>query len=76
MEPTLTMSQRKLRLASASAVRDFAAALNAGTPGDAEAGLRVFKGRPHANLVQSYGEEFAAAMEAMSVGQWRALPAT
>lgn len=61
---------------SASAVRDFAAALNAGTPGDARAGLRVFKGRPHANLVQSYGEEFAAALEAMPVGEWRALPST
>jgi hypothetical protein len=60
---------------STTAVRDFAAALNAGTPGAAEAGLRVFKGRPHANLVQSYGEEFAAALEAMPVGEWRALPA-
>ena len=38
--------------------------MNAGTPGDAEAGLRVFKGRPHENLVQSYGAEFAAALEA------------
>ena len=36
-------------------MRAFVKALNGGTPGDAKAGLRVFKGRPHANLVQSYG---------------------
>lgn len=55
-------------------LRAFAAALNAGNPGDANAGLRVFKGRPHANLVQSYGEEFAKALEAAPVGEWRVLP--
>jgi hypothetical protein len=59
---------------SESALRAFAAALNAGTPGDAQAGLRVFKGRPHGNLVQSYGEEFAKALESSPVGEWRALP--
>ncbi len=48
--------------------------MNAGTPGDANAGLRVFKGRPHANLVQSYGSEFAKALEASPAGEWRALP--
>jgi PPIC-type PPIASE domain len=53
-------------------VRAFAAALNAGTPGDAKAGLRVFKGRPHENLVQSYGPEFAKALEEAPVGEWRA----
>jgi hypothetical protein len=55
-----------------SAVRDFAAALNKGTPGDAKAGLRVFKGRPHANVVQSYGPGFAKALEESPVGEWRA----
>ena len=59
---------------SESAMRAFAAALNDGTPGEAQAGLRVFKGRPHGNLVQSYGEEFAKALEASPVGEWRALP--
>jgi len=59
---------------SESANRAFAAALNAGTPGDAGAGLRVFKGRPRANLVQSYGEEFAVALEASRSGEWRVLP--
>ncbi len=53
-------------------VRAFVAALNAGAPGDAQAGLRVFKGRPYANLVQSYGPELAKAMESATVGEWRA----
>jgi hypothetical protein len=57
------------------AVRAFVAALNAGTPGDdVKAGLRVFKGRPYANLVQGYGEEFAKAMAEQTIGEWRALP--
>lgn len=52
----------------------FVEALNAGTPGDAKAGLRVFKGRPRENLVQSYGPEFAKALEQAPVAQWRAQP--
>lgn len=59
---------------SEAAVRTFVDALNAGTPGDAKAGLRVFKGRPHANLVQSYGIEFTKALEESPIGQWRAQP--
>lgn len=58
---------------SESRTRAFAQALNAGTPGDAEAGLRIFKGRPHANLVQSYGEAFADSLEALPVGMWGAI---
>ena len=56
-----------------AAVRDFVQALNKGTPGDARAGLRVFKGRPHANLVDSYGPEFARTLEQAPPGVWRAL---
>lgn len=56
-----------------AAVRAFVEALNAGLPGDAKAGLRVFKGRPHANLVQSYGVDFARALEQAPAGEWRAL---
>jgi hypothetical protein len=56
-----------------AAVQAFVDALNAGTPGDAKAGLRVFKGRPHGNLVQSYGEDFARSLEAAPPGQWLAL---
>lgn len=59
---------------SEATVRGFVEALNAGAPGDAKAGLRVFKGRPHANLVESYGPDFAKALEASAVGEWRALP--
>ena len=55
-----------------AAVRSFVTALNAGAPGDARAGLRVFKGRPQANLVQSYGAEFARALEQSPPGEWRA----
>jgi PPIC-type PPIASE domain len=55
-------------------LRVFAQALNSGTPGDAQAGLRVFKSRPHANLVQSYGPEFAKLFEQSPVGEWRVLP--
>ena len=59
---------------SEAAVRVFVEALNAGAPGDAKAGLRVFKGRPHANLLQSYGADFAKALETATAGEWRALP--
>jgi hypothetical protein len=56
---------------SEASAHDFADALNRGTPGDAKAGLRVFKGRPYGNLVQSYGGDFAAALESAPIGQWR-----
>jgi hypothetical protein len=59
--------------ASESAATAFAAALNAGAPGDAKAGLRLFKARPHPNIVQSYGPEFSQALEALPLGEWRAL---
>jgi hypothetical protein len=58
---------------SEAAVRDFVKALNSGTPGDAKAGLRVFKGRPRSNLVQSYGQTLADALVSSPVGQWQAL---
>ena len=54
------------------AAQAFAQALNAGNPGDAKAGLRVFKGRPKANVLQSYGAEFAKALEESPPGEWRA----
>ena len=59
---------------SHAAIRAFVDDLNAGTPGDAEAGLRVFKGRPHSNVVQSYGEDFAATLGASLPGEWRVAP--
>jgi hypothetical protein len=61
---------------SESAVRSFVSALNSGTAPDAEAGLRVFTDRPHGNLVQSYGAEFATALEAAPRNEWVALQDT
>lgn len=58
-----------------AAVRAFVRALNAGTPGDAQAGLRVFKARPEPTVVQSYGEDFAAALKKAPREEWVALPA-
>jgi hypothetical protein len=59
---------------SETAARAFAASLNSGTPGDVEAGLRVFTARPRDNIVQSYSAEFVAALEAAPVGEWQVLP--
>ena len=53
-------------------VRTFVELLNKGTPSELNAGLRVFKGRPHANIVQGYGEDFARTLEAAAPGEWRA----
>lgn len=58
---------------SESAVRSFVAALNAGTQGETNAGLRVFKGRPASNIEQSYGTDFAQALKSATPGQWYAL---
>jgi hypothetical protein len=58
---------------SETSVREFVKALNGGTPGDAKAGLRVFKGRPQANLEQSYGAQFAEELVASKLGEWHAL---
>ncbi len=59
---------------SERAVRSFVESLNNGTPGDAKAGLQIFKGRPLSNLLTSYGPEFAKALEQATPGEWRALP--
>jgi hypothetical protein len=58
---------------SENSVRAFVSSLNTGTPGDAKADLRVFKNRPRENLAQSYGAEFATALDASPVGEWQAL---
>ncbi len=47
--------------------------LQNGTPGDINAGLRVFKGRPQANLLAAYGGAFATALAALPTGKWAAL---
>jgi hypothetical protein len=58
---------------SEATVRSFVSALNSGTTPEVQAGLRVFTDRPHATIVQSYGEEFASALESSPPGEWRAL---
>ncbi len=58
--------------ASEATVREFADALNRGSPGEAKAGLRIFKGRPRANVVETYGAEFAKALDEAPAGRWRA----
>jgi hypothetical protein len=57
---------------SEATVRAFVSALNSGITPEVQAGLRVFTDRPHANIVDSYGEEFATALESSPVGEWRA----
>jgi hypothetical protein len=59
--------------ASEAAVRAFVRALNTGSSPEQQAGLRVFTGRPEGNLVQSYGEDFARGLAAMSPESWQAL---
>src|SRR5262249_39606670 len=59
--------------ASEARVRDFVKALDGDTPGDANAELRVFKGRPHQTLVESYGPDFAKTLEGAAPGVWQAL---
>jgi len=58
---------------SEGALRAFASALNVGGQPEIEAGLRVFKGRPHENVVQSYGDAFANELEKSPIGEWRAI---
>jgi PPIC-type PPIASE domain len=58
---------------SENSVRAFVSSLNAGTPQDIKADLRLFKNRPRENLVESYGAEFATALDASPVGEWREL---
>jgi hypothetical protein len=58
---------------SESAARELATALNEGTPSDIEAGLRIFKARPLPTIVQSYGPEFAEALQTAPIGEWEPL---
>lgn len=55
-------------------IERFTAALQAGKQGEDPSTLRVFKGRPRDNLLQSYGEEFTAGLEKLAPERWTALP--
>ncbi len=57
-------------------LRAFADALNAGVASDTQGSLRVFKARPRGNLVGSYGERFAGALDALAPGRWHVLDST
>jgi PPIC-type PPIASE domain len=58
---------------SEAEVQAFVTALNAGTPGDAKAGLRVFKTRPVSSIDQAYGADFAKSLQALPLNRWTAL---
>lgn len=56
------------------AARGLAARLNGGAgPSDHQVGMRVLKDRSRDSLVQAYGEEFVASLEASPKNEWRAL---
>jgi hypothetical protein len=58
-----------------ASLQAFVAALNGNTAqGSTSSSLRVFKGRPRSNIVESFGADFTQALEAMPVGVWRVLP--
>jgi len=58
---------------SEPAVRALVEKLNGSAPDAVQADVRVFTGRPEANIVQSYGQEVAAAFAQSKPGQWSAL---
>ncbi len=57
-------------------LKGFADALNGKGKSDTQSDLRVFKDRPHANLVESYGAEFAAALAGLKTDEWQAVPSS
>jgi PPIC-type PPIASE domain len=59
---------------SETTARRFADALNTGAEADVQSGLRVFKSRPLGNIVDSFGSEFALALDRLPLQQWSVLP--
>ncbi|MCJ0763979.1 peptidyl-prolyl cis-trans isomerase [Variovorax terrae] len=57
-------------------LQSFVKALNADTKTDVQSDLRVFKDRPRGNLLESYGSDFAEALDKAPVGTWQAIPST
>ena len=51
-------------------LQDLASMLNSKSKSSIESSLRVFKQRPRANLLASYGEEFTVALEKSIPEQW------
>jgi len=54
-------------------LQKFVLALNTNKEPEVEAGLRIFKDRPRSNLIQSYGETFADALEKSAPNAWSVL---
>jgi hypothetical protein len=54
----------------------FASALNGTSQSDTQSDLRVFKDRPHSNLVESYGKDFVDRLAQSNVGEWQAIPSS
>lgn len=75
--PRVTFEEAALTGTSTeAAVRSFVKDLNAGTPGDAQAGLRVFKNRPVATLDGAYGLSFTKELQEQPLNVWVALNTT
>jgi hypothetical protein len=68
----VALSARSSAQDSEATVREFVAKLKAGTSGDTQAGLRVFKSRPKQNLIDSYGAGFERALRSATPGDWQA----
>ena len=74
-QPRISFEEAALVGASDEAkVRAFVKDLKAGTPGDAQAGLRVFRNRPVASIDQAYGADFTKALGELAPNEWAALP--
>lgn len=52
-------------------VQQFADALNANTDIDIQSSLRIFRGRPFASIVASFGEDFADELSSMPLQTWQ-----
>ena len=72
--PRVSFDEAALNTGNSEAeVRAFVRDLNAGKPGAAQAGLRVFKGRPVSTLDQAYGRDFTEAVQRLALNEWTAL---
>lgn len=60
---------------SAARVQALVDTLGSGAGGELQAGLRVFKGRPQANIDYTYGVNFGKAMSQATPGVWQAIEA-
>jgi hypothetical protein len=58
---------------SRAAAEAFAQLLNEGREGETKSGLRVFKQRPRSTIVDSFGADFARALDEAPLARWRVL---